>query len=199
MRDFKILADSCCDLPDDILKKFDIDILPYYVSLNGKDYLQERVDIPIDDFFDELESNKNLFPKTSFPSTSDITDFFCKYLKDGLDILFISMTSKFSGGFQTILNIGENLKADYPAASIVVVDSVQVSVGEGLLAIQASKMRKDGRTLFETAAFINSINSSARLNVDCKCLGFFFLGFETLNLFGLIKFILPSASKPEIT
>ena len=115
MNEFKILADSCCDISDEILKEIDVDTIPYYTCLDGKNHLKERVDISIDEFYNQLETNDNLFPKTSFPTIQEFSDFFCQYLKKNMDILFISMTSKFSSAFQAIINLTEDLKKEYPS------------------------------------------------------------------------------------
>ena len=65
MNNFKILADSCCDIPNDLLKQIDVDIIPFYTCLDGKNHLRERIDISVDDFYDRLIADKNLFPNPS--------------------------------------------------------------------------------------------------------------------------------------
>ena len=172
MRDFKILTDSCCDLPDDIIKEFDIGMISYYVSLDGKNYLLDRIDISIEDFCEQIETNKNLFPKTSFPPLNEFINFFRQYLKDGLDVLFISMTSKFSGAFQAVINASETLKEEYPDSEIIITDSEQVSMGEGLLVIQAAKMKKAGCSITQISDFINKTKSESKLFATVNSLSY---------------------------
>lgn len=163
MSNFKILADSCCDIPDDILNKIDVDIIPYYTCIDSKNHLRERLDITIDEFYSQLNLNKNLFPKTSFPPLYEFEKFFRSYLDKNLDILFISMTEKFSSAFQALNNMVENLEDEYPNLNIILVDSMQVSMGEGLLIIEAAKMKKAGYSIFEIADFINKSKYDSKL------------------------------------
>lgn len=172
MNEFKILADSCCDIPDEILKEIDVETIPYYTCLDGKNHLKERVDISIDEFYNQLETNDNLFPKTSFPTIQEFSDFFCQYLKKNMDILFISMTSKFSGAFQAIINLTEDLKKEYPASNIIIVDSMQASMGEGLIIMEAAKMKKAGHSIFEVADFINNTKHDSKLFCTVNSLAF---------------------------
>lgn len=163
MRDFKILTDSCCDIPDYLLKQNDIDFIPFYMSFDGKNYLKERVDISIDDFYNKLLNNKDLFAKTSFPPLNEFISFFRAYLKQNMDILYISMTSKFSGVFAALMNIIDDLKAEFPGSNIIFLDSNQVSMGEGLLILEACKAKKAGCSIFQTADFINKTKFESKL------------------------------------
>lgn len=163
MNDFKILSDSCSDIPDDLLKKYDVDIIPFYTCLDGQNHLKERFDISIDDFYNHLEIDKGLFPKTSFPAISEYIDFFRPYLEKNMDIIYISMTSKFSGAYSAITNMVENLKNDYQSANLIILDSMQVSMGEGLLIIEAAKMKNAGHSIFEVADFINQTKLDSKL------------------------------------
>jgi DegV family protein with EDD domain len=149
MRDFKILSDGCCDIPDELLKKYDINIIPFYVSLDGKKYLKQNQEISSKEFCDWIHQNKNSFPKTSFPTSEDFTNFFKKYLDQNLDILYISLTSKFSGSFQTVMNITKKLQEEYSGANIIVVDSTSASFGEGLLVLEAAEMKNKGASIYE--------------------------------------------------
>ena len=163
MRDFKILTDSCCDIPDKLLLENKIDFMPFYTCVDGKNYLKERVDISVDDFYQKILDDKNLFAKTSFPALDEFMDFFRFYLRQDLDILYISMTSKFSGVYSGLLGIRDDLKKEFPDANIFFLDSSQISMGQGLLVLEACEAKKSGCNIFETVKFIEETKLETKL------------------------------------
>lgn len=163
MRDFKILTDSCCDIPDELLRENEIDFIPFYTCVDGKNYLKERVEISVDDFYKKMLNDKNLFAKTSFPALDEFMNFFRFYLRQDLDILYISMSSKFSGVYSGLLGILDNLKKEFPGANIFFLDSCQISMGQGLLVLEACEAKKSGCNIFETAEFIEKTKLGTKL------------------------------------
>ncbi len=163
MRDFKILTDSCCDIPDKLLLENKVDLIPFYTCVDGRKYLKERVDISVDDFYQKILDDKNLFAKTSFPALDEFMDFFRFYLRQDLDILYISMTSKFSGVYSGLLGILNDLKKEFPDANIFFLDSSQISTGQGLLVLEACEAKKSGCNIFETVKFIEETKLEAKL------------------------------------
>lgn len=163
MRNFKILTDSCCDIPDILMQENDIDFIPFYTCLDGENYLKERTDITVDDFYKKILHDENVFAKTSFPSLTEFTNFFRFYLNRGQDILYISMSSKFSGVFASLNGMLDDLKREFPDSNIIFLNSHQISMGEGLLVLEACKAKKFGCNIFETADFINATKSEAKL------------------------------------
>ena len=143
MRKLKIISDSLCDLPPDILNKYNIDIIPCYVSIDGKNYLKENLDISREEFLKYVETN-HTFPKTSAPSIEDYFNAFRTFAIEGCDIICVCLTSSHSSLFQCA-NIAKNmLLEELPDVNISVVDSVQTSANLGLLLIEVSKMRQLG-------------------------------------------------------
>lgn len=163
MRDFKILTDSCCDIPDKLLRENEIDFMPFYTCVDGKNYLKERVDISVDDFYQKILDDRNLFAKTSFPALDEFMNFFRFYLRQGFDILYISMSSKFSGVYLGLLGILDDLKKEFPDANIFFLDSNQISMGEGLLVLEACEAKKSGCNIFETVKFIEKTKLETKL------------------------------------
>ncbi len=163
MRDFKILTDSCSDIPDKLLLENKIDFMPFYTCVDGKNYLKERIDISVDDFYQKILDDKNLFAKTSFPALDEFMNFFRFYLRQNLDILYISMSSKFSGVYSGLLGILNDLKKEFPDANIFFLDSGQISMGQGLLVLEACEAKKSGCNIFETVEFIEKTKLDTKL------------------------------------
>ena len=123
MKDYKIIADSSCDVPQKYRDEYDIDIVPFYYTFDKVTYGREGIDIELQDFYD-LMLKKN-YPLTGQPTIMDYADKFEIYASKGQDILCICLTSKFSGSYNSAVNAAEMMKETYPDVKIEVVDSSQ--------------------------------------------------------------------------
>lgn len=130
MAKFEIMCDSACDLPDELIEAKSIDIIPFYISFDQENYLRERVDITLDEFYEKLYHH---FPKTSLPSVQDYINKFTPYAKEGKSLICLTLTSKFSGSYGSAVNAREIILEEYPDADIHVVDSRLCTVLQGLL------------------------------------------------------------------
>ena len=79
MQEFQIFSDSSCDLPDEFITKYNIELIPFYVTFDQDTYYKERTEIDRVDFYQTL-INKKIFPKTSLPSVQDYTNKFKAFL-----------------------------------------------------------------------------------------------------------------------
>ncbi|WP_317366951.1 DegV family protein [uncultured Tyzzerella sp.] len=149
MQNFIILSDSSCDLPENLKNEYNIDIVPFYVSFDKENYLRENIDININDFYEKITKEK-IIPKTSLPSMEDYCNHFRKHLDNGLDILCFTLTSDFSGSYQSAVNAANIMLEDYPDRKILVIDSRKATVAQGLLVVEAAKMQRAGFSLEET-------------------------------------------------
>lgn len=156
MSNFVILSDSSCDLPEGLKKQYNIDVVPFYVSFDKKDYLKENIDININSFYEKVVAEK-IVPKTSLPSIEDYTNKFKPYLEKGLDILCFTICGELSGSYQSATNAASILLEDYPERKILIVDSQKATVAQGLLVIQACKMKEAGFSLQETYEKIENL------------------------------------------
>ncbi|MCL2610806.1 MAG: DegV family protein [Defluviitaleaceae bacterium] len=138
---FTLVSDNSCDFTKEEAEKHNINLIPFYISLDGENFLKEGKDITLDEFFTKLQNDKTLYPKTSQPSPQDYIDTFKPILDKGEDILAITISSKLSGSNQSAINAVEILKDDYPDRKILILDSLNVSVGCGLIVRELIKMR----------------------------------------------------------
>lgn len=162
MRDYQIFADSSCDLPQSLLSKYNIKLIPFYVSFDHENYYKENVDISNEEFYKRL-SEKGVFPSTSLPSVQDYLSQFRQTLKDGKDLICLCLTQKFSGSYQSAFNAGQILEEQFPDADIRIVDSIQATAGEGLLVLQAAYMKEAGYSLEELNERLLQLRSTARI------------------------------------
>lgn len=169
MLDFKIISDSSSDIPEELLKKYDIDVVPYYISFDGQNYLKDGVDFSKNEFYEKI---KNVFPKTSLPPIQDYMDLFKKYLLEGKDVFCVCLTSKFSGSFQSANNAKNILKEEFPNNNIIVLDSLQVTFGQGAILLEIVRMKEAGLPLLEIEDKIKKIIDRTHLTFTVDSLDY---------------------------
>ncbi len=158
MNDFVIIVDTSCDLDEKLRKRFKID--DYLVGMiNFPDGHSERARLDYTEeeqkfFYNSMKDRKTMY-KTSTPSVGETQDTFEKYLKEGKDILVISLSSGLSSVYSSNAVIARELMKKYPERKIVCIDSLRYSVAEGMLAIKASQMRDEGKTIDEVGQYLN--------------------------------------------
>ncbi len=150
--DFIIITDSASNLTYDILKIYDIKMISYIIEVDGKETYcyNEEIDFEIlaKDYYDKMRNDVVI--KTSLVNGERFADKAEPYLKEGKDVLFISLSSGVSGTFNSVNNKCAELKEKYPERECIAFDSMGASLGEGLLAIKAAELRKDGLNILET-------------------------------------------------
>ena len=160
---FQIISDGGCDFTKEEVKKYGIDVIPFYITFDQKTHLKEGVDISKDEYFKRLVEDKNLFPKTSQPSPQDYIDVYTPHLKAGKDIISLTISSKLSGTYNSATLAAQTLKDDYPNQTIVVIDSLNVSLCQGLILKEIIKMRDKGYSITETVKSANEIIKTAKI------------------------------------
>lgn len=157
MADFVIIPDTACDLVKPLRERFGIDD---YIS--GLIYFPDGRCEPSDldwvkydpkEFFDSMRDKKAEY-KTSCAPMGDILEVFERHLRDGKDILCITLSGGLSGTFQTCEIAAKQLMEQYPERKIICIDSLRYSTALAMLAIEASKKRAEGWTIEEVAAHI---------------------------------------------
>jgi DegV family protein with EDD domain len=146
---FKIFSDTPCDFTREYAESVDVTLVPLYVSFDGEHYQKDIYELSTDDFYNKM-MNEKVYPKTSMPSVQDYIDFFLPYVKDGVPIISITITTLFSGSYNSANMAAEQIKEDYPDAKITVLNSQLNSGAQGLLVYEAMRMNKDGVD-YETA------------------------------------------------
>lgn len=153
---FVILSDSSCDLPEDIKNKYNLQLIPFYVSFDKINYLRENIDITRKEFYERLKAEKSI-PKTSLPSTQDYISYFKPILEKENDIICFTLSSQLSGSYQSAVNAKEILLEEFPERTIEIIDSKRATVSQGLLVLQALKLQENRYSLEEVCNKIYKI------------------------------------------
>lgn len=133
MSQIKIVTDSASDLPEHLLEKYDITMIPLTVMFNGIEY-KDRVDLTMDEFYDKLVNGSDL-PTTSQVNPEQYLEVFNKYLAEDREILVVGISLKLSGTLQSAQIAKDMLNSD----KIHIFDSGSASLGEGLCVLKAAE------------------------------------------------------------
>ncbi len=145
VRTIRIVSDSTCDLPAEVAAFHDIEIVPLKVAF-GDEIYRDGVDLDNHSFYEKLTLSK-ITPKTSQATPSEFEERYTEMLDRGDcdQILSIHISSKLSGTYNSALSGAKGLK-------VTCFDSGTVSLGLGLMAIAASELAREGKSLDEILA-----------------------------------------------
>lgn len=151
--DYKIIADSCCDLPLDFIKENDIEIINLIINLEGKDYIDDMGEtFDRDAFFEALKNGA--MATSSQINIGKFIEVFKKYVEKGQPAVFLGLSSALSGSYNNAVTAVEMLKEEYDEVNITVVDSKAACLGEGLLIYEAVNRKNAGQSLEEVVSWL---------------------------------------------
>jgi DegV family protein with EDD domain len=162
-KQFQLISDSSCDLPTELTEQCGIRVVPFYVSFDQEHYYKEIEEMPVRQFYEEMVAHPDVFPKSSLPSIDDYMEAFLPYVKEGVPIICICITTKFSGSYNAAVNAKNILLEDYPDAKITVIDSWVDTVLQGILVMEAVRMREDGISYEKTVEVLEQQKLTGRI------------------------------------
>ena len=150
---YQIVTDSCCDLPYHVLAEEKIDFLSMNLQLND----QELVDdlgktFNYDRYMNQLKNGA--MPTTSQINVGRYLEFFRSYAEKQIPVLYVAFSSGLSGSYSSALQAVELLKEEYEVPEIYVFDTKAASIGEGLLVLEAARLKKEGKSIEETLEWL---------------------------------------------
>lgn len=165
MSKFIITTDTTCDLPKEYLEEHDIKLLPLYYNFNGTIYGGKN-DLDLKKFYDMMRGGA--MPTTMAVNPETAREVFTELLNEGYDILHIAFSSALSGSCSVAATVARELCEERPGAKITVIDSLCASLGEGLLVHYAMQLKESGKTMEETADWLekNKLNLCHIFTVD---------------------------------
>lgn len=152
-----LVTDSSCDLPEELLKRYDIYVVPLVVNIDGEIY-REKIDISPKEFYQKMALSKDL-PKTSQPSPGLFAEVFSELAKSG-PVLCITISSGLSGTYQSAC-LGKELTG----ADVTLFDSLGGSLGHGLCLLKAATLAESGHTLQEIVSELEKYRSEMTILV----------------------------------
>ena len=148
MREYVLMTDSCCDLPDQMAKDLQLEVLPLTMHMDGQDYPNtlDGAAISNEEFYRRIRAGK--MATTSAVNVGQFEDAMSAILEQGKDILCISFSSALSTTYQSACIAAETVLAKHPEGRIRVIASLSASLGQGLLMyLTAHKKLEENLTL----------------------------------------------------
>lgn len=146
---------SCCstaDIDEAFLKEKDIECLPFTYFLDDKKYVDDLgKTMSYEEFYGKMA--EGAMTKTSQPNATEYADCFRKHLRQGKDILHLSLSSGISGAYNSANIAAEMLAEEFPGRKIYVVDSLAASSGFGLLMSILAEKRNSGTSIDKLKSF----------------------------------------------
>ena len=154
MKKIALVTDSTADLSVEILKEHDIHVIPLRVRFGNLEFLAHEIE---SDEFYRLLSEAEELPQTSQPTPEEFNQLYCELLKEYDEVISIHISSGLSGTLNAARVAKEHLQA-----KIHIVDSKTISLGLGLLVMDAAKHLKEG---LDSLQIVDKL-AEARKNIE---------------------------------
>lgn len=151
---FEIVTDSSCNLTEEMIDELGIHVLPLTFMAEGKQYQSylKGATTDLKQFYDMMREGTRF--TTSLPSMSDSEALLAGLLESGRDVLYIGFSSGLSGTFEAVDLLLRDLGDRYPDRTVMAVDTLAASGGQGLLVWHAAKMARGGASIAEVRAWV---------------------------------------------
>ena len=188
-----VLTDSTASIPEPMLKELNIRTVAYYIH-RGQEVLRDLVTIQREEFLNWLITARVL-PTTASPGPGDYFEAYESLVEEGHDeIISIHMTSKGSGAYQAALLAQSMIKEKEPAVHVEVIDTRNVSLCQGWMAIEAARAALAGLRLEEVVAKVKRMVPVTHMIQTADTLKYLYMGGrigKATNLFGSLLNIKP--------
>ena len=155
----RVVTDTASDLPDDLLAELGVGLVPLRIRFGTEEFI-DRVELSTKEFWSRCSTFDGL-PETSAPSPGQFQEAFEKMAGEGADgVVCINLSSKLSATIQAARQAASALEGSLP---VRVVDSLSVSMGEGLITMEAAKRAATGGTLDEVETAANAAVGQVKL------------------------------------
>ena len=150
---FQIVVDSAANIPATVVKEYDIHVLSFVNTIDDKpltcfdpNLTEEEERAKGHEYYEQMRNG--LEPKTGLISSGEFEDYFGGILERGEDVLYFSLSSNISGTYNSARVAADALSEDISLHNkVYLIDSLNASLAQGILAIYASEMRAEGRDI----------------------------------------------------
>jgi DegV family protein with EDD domain len=148
MTTLKVIADSTCDLPVEIIEQYNIGIIPLNVVFENE-VRKQYVDLKNDEFYERLVAGES--PTTGIPSPNTFKEAYDKGLEEADQLIVLTISSALSGTY----NVARMVKKQFYQDEVTVVDSRCATLQFGLFVLEVARRIEAGDTKKEILEYIN--------------------------------------------
>ncbi|MDD3221032.1 MAG: DegV family protein [Clostridia bacterium] len=162
---FVITTDTCCDLPENYIKENGLGVVTLFYNMKGVSYGGEK-EMEVKEFYDMMRGGE--MPTTMAANPEDLRKMFTKYLNEGKDVLHLAFSSELSSSCSNAVVTAREVNEEYTDHKVIVIDTLSASLGQGLVVHKALELRKQGKSIEETAEWVeaNRLHFCHQFTVD---------------------------------
>jgi DegV family protein with EDD domain len=182
-----LVTDSTCDLPEELLDRYQINMSPLNINFGESHYL-DKVTIKPEQFYDLLESEP-LFPTTSLINENAFINLYSQLASHYDSIISLHLTGKFSGTYESSRRAAEKTSREFNTP-ISVIDSKTLSGALGLLVLKTARLIEKGLAHDDIVNRVNKSIGEAQIFVSVKTLKYMVKGGRVSRRRGAIAKLL---------
>ncbi len=182
-----LVTDSTCDLPQDVIDKYQINMSPLNLNFGDNHYL-DKITIRPERFYDLLES-ESVFPTTSQINESTFINLYSQLASHYDSIISLHLTGKFSGTYQSSKSAAEKISHEFDK-QISVIDSHTLSGALGLMVLKTAELIEEGHDHDNIVKQVTELRDNAEIFVSVKTLKYMVKGGRVSKQKGAIANLL---------
>ncbi|MDO9333078.1 MAG: DegV family protein [Dehalococcoidales bacterium] len=156
-----VIADSIACIPRDLLAQYRIGVISLNFYVNGNVY-RDGIDVTPSEAYELFLKDPETF-KTSGASPGVCLDAYRHAARQGKDIFSVILSSKLSAIYSTAATASQQIQAEFPGISVVVLDSMTAAAAEGLIALAAARAAETGKSLAEVTAVADKVRDNVKI------------------------------------
>ena len=188
----KIVTDSTADLSPELKSRYGIEVVPLTVHF-GEEVYYDGVDLTQEEFLEKVDTLPD-FPKTGQATPAAFLELFRRLSAEGNEIFYVGISAELSGTYASACLAAQEL-ADAPIATV---DSRNLSMGIGILALHAAEMAEQGVPLQEIADRITAMSARVRTSFIVNSLDFLYRGGRLTRTQALVGNVLQIHPRIEV-
>jgi DegV family protein with EDD domain len=163
---YVITAENTCDMPNEYYDRHDVSCGRLSFTICGKNYRDFDDEMNIVEFYRQIRLGE--MPVTSMMNVEEAQQLLEPILARGSDVLHIGFSSALSGTYNSFVMAAEELREKYKNRKVIIIDSLQASMGQGLLLDYVLKNKNSGMNIEKNAAWAeeNKLKIAAWFTVD---------------------------------
>lgn len=155
MENYKIITNTTADLPLSYIEENELGLVYFNYIMDDISYGKDR-ELDWKEFY-RLMREEGKLPTTSQVNPAQFKEYFSEFLKESKNLLYISFSSGLTGSCGNAVLAADEVMEENPGCRIMVIDSKCASLGEGLFVHKAVEMKKQGKSMEETAAYLEEL------------------------------------------
>lgn len=184
--DIALVVDTACDLPQDLVEKYNIQMVPLRVIFGEKTYV-DKLSLTPEDFYEMMRNNPDTHPSTSQPTPADFSNKFEFLGSHYNSILALSLSGGLSGTYQSAMTAARHVETE---ADIEIIDTKNLTVGAALIVRKVAEAIEDGASFEEATSLAKSLVPRTKLLVTVPSLESLIRGGRVSKMKGFVANLL---------